>query len=309
MRYVDPDGDRMVDELVFLASRPRGIYSADIRHCQALLEHPAIRGRRLDPDPSHAVSDALAELSDKRVTALADHEHEAAMVLLYADGRYTPEQRARSDFAGVRADIAAQLLYPGSNRNRAYLRQPRGGRTPERELLRRLRLALDRLDAPSSSTSSHGATDATGGGLPIGHAQDLLGTWRGTTVSQAPLLKHPRVNGPREVTSFLVFAAGDDGVTVTYLVEHGYAVVVAQRIAPTSAGRRLIAVYENFVNFGPDQNRPVHRGTMLLEIYCTPAERLVGPYFNDRRRFGELRYAERRDDCASSFNDAVALYG
>jgi len=301
-----------------IARLPLGIRDTGVGQMNALLHHPAVWARL---ERGLSASEALAELVGslplevRRSQAMSARECDAFAVLvggrksLTIDGVRMPLRNYRE-----RGDAAARLLYGPGKDPAATLRHSRRVRradgtltprsSPEIRLYEAVMRALDDLDLPPSASAHIGRTPAAGG--HTGECDDLIGTWLGVSESQWNT-KDPEVRDGT-VPCFMVIRREPPELTIDWLYRGGRSRSIAVRIVDVPP-RRIICVYEADLTYdGALPRFPAHRGTCLLEIRGTPAARISGPYWSDRRLTGGLTFTKRSRHLASTLDEAVRLF-
>ena len=331
--------DPTVASLKAVAHDDRGIRNEQLLEgLQPLLSLSAVRQRLALQDASLplgrkarlAITAVVSDLERYGgSTALTIPQLDAVRALLYIpnDRRVRRAERSvgRLDALAAGATESARSLGQGHTKRAAVaceiLREPvsqfrqvrRGGktglrrRTPEERLLEDFVVAVASLDAPPSSTRGHAATSRLR--VPSDGADDIVGTWAGTTESMW-LLKHRGSERAAVVPCFMVVDVDSGELTARWLYRYGTTTAVASSLTFSPHGRRLACLYEAEVpSADVSEQGPSHRGGCLLEIADSDAVSIRGSYWTDRSTHGVLTFTERvPGSYAESFETAVDLF-
>lgn len=116
----------------------------------------------------------------------------------------------------------------------------------------------------------------------------LHGTWKGTFESDYVYPETGKREGPTE--AYLAARQTYSSLHVRFITAKSTSESMACELKTKSDGRyEIYAVYENRPPLLDQQESPVHRGGLILEVVGDPAHALRGSYWTDRKTQGDLK--------------------
>lgn len=297
-----------------VARLPNGIRDPAVREKSALLSHRAIKSRLETGDtPAQALTWVIGELNQlvRQTGFLSKEQVSAFAVLMGARGSITVDgtplsartRRCRFEVAATRLGCELEYFRHSSTKPLPG-RSSVGRHSPETRLYEDIVRALDEVGLPRSISASMSRTPQTGSNDDA-YLADLVGTWAGVSVSDTTI---KGADGGRGfVRCYMVVRLRGGALNVTWLYESGVSKSIAARLVQ-GGRRRLVCVYE--ADFTKEDLPPVpaHRGSCLLDVHETPAVRVAGTYWNDRRVYGTLKFHRHVPRTADSHDEAETMF-
>ncbi len=142
----------------------------------------------------------------------------------------------------------------------------------------------------------------------VAEVPDLRGTWKGTIVTTYQPEDGTRME---PIPAFLVIRQTFTGIWARLLSERSASETVSAKLVPAPDGvTTLAAVYRNTPRMRERAASPMHFGSFLVEVHNDPVHALTGHYWTDRETGGDMEFAARSKNLATSYEQAALLiYG
>lgn len=131
----------------------------------------------------------------------------------------------------------------------------------------------------------------------------LHGTWKGTFESDYEYPDTGKREGPTE--AYLAARQTYSSLHVRFITQRSASESMACELKTKSDGRyEVYAVYENRPPLLDQQESPVHRGGLILDVVGDPAHALRGSYWTDRKTQGDLKLDGHSKNVHDDFDSA-----
>lgn len=132
---------------------------------------------------------------------------------------------------------------------------------------------------------------------------DIRGTWK---VELSSSWVNPNTKKESKITGYAVVRQTLSSLSLRLLTKESYSKLVIHNIEEEEDNVfRLFATYRNEPKIELQGKRSdIHYGSMLLNIYGKPANKLEGHYWTDRMTRGSIKFYERRKKIVETFDQA-----
>lgn len=139
-----------------------------------------------------------------------------------------------------------------------------------------------------------------------GVTRRVRGTWKGTLTSF--WINPVTGQSPPPKTVYLVLRQTATLVSAKLLTDESTSASSLGQVSAIDGAFVLAYLYLNRPEMRVEDRSRMHRGSAMLDISGSPANRLKGRYWTDRDSKGELDFAERANKLADDFESAARLF-